>query len=67
MSEKTIKAWLPVSLKGEIAASVDGIKLGYGKKEAKKVSESQLKRLKESTPEVEAGTTGGTRKTKKTN
>ena len=65
MSEQKIKAWLPVSLKGVTAASVDGIKLGYGKKEAKSVSKSQLERLRESTPEVEAGvakTTGAKKK-----
>lgn len=53
---KKIKAWLPPSLKGVVAASVDGIKLGYGKKDAKGVTKDQLDRLRQATPEVEAGT-----------
>lgn len=53
MSDGT-KAWLPVSQKGKVGASVDGIKLGYGKKNAVSVSKTQLERLRQGTPEVQA-------------
>lgn len=53
MSDKKIKAWLPPRFKGETAASVDGIKLGYGKDNAVEVTESQLERLRVGTKGIE--------------
>lgn len=53
----TVKAWLPPSDKGVRSGSVDGKKLGYGKKAAIALTPAQVKRLRETGLEVETEST----------